>query len=50
MFNGSQSYYFSYDADLTQSLQRQEDCGDAEKLRHWERVREACYSTHVFST
>ncbi|XP_019856838.1 PREDICTED: phosphatidylinositide phosphatase SAC2-like [Amphimedon queenslandica] len=40
MFNGSRSFYFSYETDLTQSVQRKHDCGDANKLRKWERVDE----------
>jgi hypothetical protein len=38
MFNGSQSFYFSYTTDLTQSLQRQHDRGDASKLKKWQQV------------
>ena len=38
MFGSSQSFYFSYDVDLTQSLQRKNDCGDANRLRKWQQV------------
>lgn len=44
MFNSSQSFYFSYDVDLTQSLQRKHDCGDQEQLYQWQKVGMRCWS------
>lgn len=50
MFNSSQSFYFSYDIDLTQSIQRQHNSGDSDRLRPCNRVDERFFwNKHMIS-